>query len=345
VKDVGGVELREVEPPVLEDGSLIVEMKASGVCGTDIEKTRGRNITSPILGHEVAGIVAESGINHIHAGTRVVPHHHVACGKCDYCRRGAETMCTKFKTSNFQPCGFAERFLVPRYNVQNGGVHVFDSSISFEEASFAEPFACCIRGQEKVFRSLQGFSEGSVLQAAVIGAGPIGLMHMELLRKRFPNAKILAVDINDLRLFFAEREEGALVLNPKNTEEGLFSQKALALSNAKEGFDLVIVATGSPKAIDEAIRCVRKSGSLLLFGAPHRGTIHQLDLARFFLDELNIVSSYSATDRELDSALRLIEGRVLDVSKFISKRYPLERIGDAFDSAMLDNSVKIVVSN
>ncbi len=82
-----------------------------------------------------------------------------------------------------------------------------------------------------------------------------------------------------------------------------------------------------------------------MFGAPHRGTIHQLDLARFFLDELNIVSSYSATDRELDSALRLIEGRVLDVSKFISKRYPLERIGDAFDSAMLDNSVKIVVSN
>jgi L-iditol 2-dehydrogenase len=111
------------------------------------------------------------------------------------------------------------------------------------------------------------------------------------------------------------------------------------------GYDLVIVATGSQKAFTEAIRCVRKSGSLLLFGVPHRGAAHNLDLARLLLDELTITSSYATSETELRQAIDLLEGRKINVSKFVTARYPLEKIDIAMESARSENQVKIIVTD
>lgn len=341
VKQGGGVELKEIQRPEVSKGSILVEMRASGVCGTDIEKVRGRNITSANLGHEAAGLVVESNLDSVPVGSRVVPHHHVACGICNYCIAGAETMCLKFKNSNFVPGGFADEFLVPAYNVENGGVHFFDHKLSFDEASFAEPVACCIRGLDKVLGSDHDVE--NQLQVAVIGAGPIGLLHMELLRKRFPDCKIVAVDINETRLAFAEKSEKAIPLNSSKINGGLFSQNARSFTRLQDGFELVIVATGAPAIFDESVKCVRKSGDLLLFGAPHRGSKYNLDLSSFFLDELRILSSYSATDKEVETALRWIENGSLNVSKFITGRFGLNKIDEAFSSALLESQVKVLV--
>ena len=342
VRQGGGVELKEIPPPEVIEGSILVEMKASGVCGTDIEKVRGRNITSANLGHEVAGVVVESKSESIPVGAKIVPHHHVSCGKCDYCLVGAETMCLRFKNSNFVPGGFADKFLVPTYNVENGGVHFFDNRLSFDEACFAEPVACCIRGLDKVLGSDRNV--GKKMQVAVIGAGPIGLMHMDLLRMKYPECMIVAVDINETRLSFAETSENAIPLNSSNINGGLFSQTAKSLTKSQDGFELVIVATGSPAVFDEAVKCVTKSGALLLFGAPHRGSTYNLDLASFFLNELKFFSSYSAADKEVETALRWIENGSLDVSKFITARFSLGKIDEAFSSALLESQVKVVVT-
>ncbi|MHB8568325.1 MAG: alcohol dehydrogenase catalytic domain-containing protein [Nitrososphaerales archaeon] len=340
VRNGGGVELRNVARPQLIDGSILVRMKASGICGTDLEKVRGRNITSSIIGHEASGIIVESGSSAFRVGSRVVPHHHVACGRCHLCKVGAETMCLGFKNSNFEPGGFSEEFLVPAYNVKNGGVHEFSTSLSFEEASFAEPLACCIRGLEKAVGSKL---RSEPLEIAVVGAGPIGLMHMELIKMRMPESKVLAVDINESRLTFAEKNENASVLDSSNLKENSFSEKALSMSHG-DGFDLVIVATGSSRAFDEAIKCVRPAGSLLLFGAPHRGSTHQLDIAKLFLQELKLFASYSATDGEISAALLILENHSINVNKFISSRFPLNRVEDAFGSAGHENQIKVVVT-
>jgi L-iditol 2-dehydrogenase len=345
VKPGGGVELREVPVPTLERGSVLVEMKASGVCGTDLEKLTGKNITSSTLGHEVSGTIRQSDDDRFPVGTRVVPHHHVSCGKCDYCKVGAGTMCEGFRTSNFVPCGFADQFLVPSYNVVNGGLHKFGLGLSFQEASMAEPLACCLRGIRHVIGSERSNERVARLnKVLIVGAGPIGLLHMELIRRLVPESMIVAVDIIPKRLEFAEKFENALVINSASVEGGTFSAKALSLTNGA-GFDLVIVATGATSAFGEALKCSRKSGTLLLFGAPHKGAIHALDLAHFFLDELTITSSYSATDPELSIALRMMEEGKFNAKKFITGEFPLDRISDAMESARSASQVKVIVVN
>jgi len=338
VKIGGGVELREAQLPHLEEGSVIVNMKASGVCGTDLEKLTGRGITSTVLGHEVAGIISESASDDFRTGDFVIPHHHVSCGRCELCRAGAGTMCEGFKTSNFVPGGFAEEFLVPSYNVRNGGVHKIGSGLSFEEASFAEPLGCCIRG----LTHAEVFSKPP-MRIMVVGAGPIGLLHMELIRSMLPEAKVTAVDVIPSRLEFAAKNEGGTAIDASKLSSGTFSEKARTLTNGL-GFDLAIVATGSRDAFSESLKCIRKSGRLLLFGAPHKGATHNLDLGEFFLNEFSITSSYSTTEVELIRAIELLETRKIDVRKFITGRFPLENIGEAMSSARQENQIKIVVT-
>lgn len=335
----GGVELVDVPRPQLEENSIIVQMKSSGICGTDLEKLSGRGITSMILGHEVSGVVTESSTDGLKRGDFVVPHHHVSCNSCDLCDAGAETMCQSFKNSNFVPGGFADEFLVPAYNVSHGGVHKVSSSLSFDEASFAEPLGCCIRGLNHAGLKEEPERFRNVL---VVGAGPIGLLHMELLRHMAPNAKLVAVDVITKRLEFSAKYESAIPIDASKSE-GQFSKEALAQVGAR-GFDLVIVATGSNGAFSEALHSVRKSGTILLFGAPHKGSMHNLDLSGFFLNEITITSSYSTTDVELQYAIDLLEGRQIDVKKFVTARFPLAKVEEAMSLARTEDSVKVIVT-
>lgn len=338
VRPGGGVELKTVPRPSAEEGSLLVRMKASGVCGTDLEKLNGKNITSSTLGHEVAGVVVESKANGFSPGDRVVPHHHVACGKCDLCLAGAGTMCKGFKESNFLPGGFADEFLVPEYNVSGGGVHRISDSLSFEEASFAEPLGCCIRGLRHAIAN-----KTDLRNVLVVGAGPIGLLHMELLRSYFPEVNIVAVDVLISRLEFAAKFEKAQIVDASKIPDGLFSLSAL--SNFTLGYDLAVVATGNPVAFGEALKSVRKSGSVLLFGAPHKGSSYNLDLANLFLSEISITSSYATTEAELTEAIALLESRKIEVKKFVTSSYPLDKVEEAMASARSENQVKVIVAD
>ncbi|MGI0081060.1 MAG: alcohol dehydrogenase catalytic domain-containing protein, partial [Nitrososphaerales archaeon] len=247
----GGVELLKVAKPGLEDGAIMVQMKASGICGTDLEKLSGGYTASTILGHEVSGVVIESKCEDFKGGDHVVPHHHVACGECYLCNHGAETMCAGFRSSNFDPGGFADEFKVSEYNVKRSGVHG-THGLSHEEASFAEPLGCCLRGLNKVIKR----NPSNMEDVLVVGAGPIGLLHMEILRSRMPELKLIALDVNSTRLDFAEKNEGVGVLDGRRSRSGLFSGDALKQIETP-GYDLVIVATGNSVAFAESIRCVR----------------------------------------------------------------------------------------
>jgi L-iditol 2-dehydrogenase len=344
VKQGGGVvELRLLPKPKIEENSILVMLKSSGICGTDLEKISGGGITSPILGHEVSGLVTESASDRFRKGDRVIPHHHVACGECELCEAGADTMCQKFKSSHFSPGGFADEFLVPAYNVERGAVYKIPDDLSFDEASFAEPLGCCIRGQAHsgIFES---DSSKKLRNALIVGAGPIGLLHMEVLRSQFPDIIISAVDMLETRLQFAEKNENARVVNAAKTVHGTFSEESKRIIDSSEGYDLVIVATGSEKAFTESIKCVRKSGKVLLFGVPHKGASHNLDLADLLMDELTITSSFATSEKELKLAIELLEERKIDVNKFVTSRYPLEKIDEAFSAARSEKEVKVLVT-
>ena len=172
VRQGGGVELRQVETPALEEGSVLVHMKASGVCGTDLEKLTGQGITSTILGHEVSGIIVESSAPGFEKGDRVIPHHHVACNQCELCLAGAQTMCGKYKKSNFVPRGICGRVSRPGIQRAEWRAVQDEPNLGFDDASFAEPLGCCIRGltHAGAFNTIPRFHETA--SGAGGGRGP-----------------------------------------------------------------------------------------------------------------------------------------------------------------------------
>src|ERR671932_62467 len=180
------VSIDELATPELEDGDILVRMRACGLCGSDLEKVYGQyGMSSVKLGHEPSGEIVNVGssVKDFCPGDRVFIHHHVACYSCYYCWHGDYTMCSMYQKSNIQPCGLSEQIVVPKWNVSRGGLLKLPDAITFDEASLIEPLACCIRALNKC-----NFQKGD--DVAIFGAGPAGMMHIAL-AKMFGAGKIM----------------------------------------------------------------------------------------------------------------------------------------------------------
>src|SRR2546428_2264110 len=193
------VAVKDVTVPKLAPGDILVRMEASGICGTDLEKIEGQLGPGGILGHEVSGTIEKvaDNITDYKPGERVVAHHHVPCYQCPDCSNGNYTLCNEFRKTNIDPCGFAEYFRVPQYNVARGAVIPLPPELSFEEGAMIEPTACCIRA----IRRANVKKSDNVL---VVGLGPTGLTQIQLLRNT-TTGKIIGSDIIEARLKLGKR--------------------------------------------------------------------------------------------------------------------------------------------
>jgi L-iditol 2-dehydrogenase len=261
------VRVKDVPIPNLTPGDILVRMEASGICGTDLEKIEGQLGPGGILGHEVSGTIEKvtNDVTGYKPGDRVVAHHHVPCYKCPDCSRGDFTLCNEFKKTNIDPCGFAEYFRVPQYNVVRGAVVPLPPELSFEEGSMIEPTACCIRA----IRRAHVQQADSVL---VVGLGPTGLTQIQLLRHA-TTGKIIGSDMIDARLKLGKKLGADETINALTEDVPAHVRKVTG-----EGIDLAIVSTGNEKALNQAFSSVRRGGRILLFGAPPHGASYQLNV-------------------------------------------------------------------
>ncbi len=336
VKKSSIISVDETEKPILEDGSISVQMHACGICGSDLEKVFGQyGQPSMRLGHEPAGVVLDvsSGVTEFKKGDRVFTHHHVPCYDCHLCNHNNETMCPKYYETNLSPCGLSEEYVVPAWNVSHGGVLKISDSLSFEEAAMIEPLACCVRAWGKF-----SYHEGD--SAAIFGVGPTGMMHVMLAQaKKF--SKIFCFDINNFRLDFAKKFNITESIN--STDESR-KQKILDQTDGM-GVDVAIVATSSLKALEDAIDMVRKGGSIMMFGVPSKGASLDLDMSKIYSKEITLVTSYAASDKDTKNALELIESSQIDVKQLITHTYPITDTQKAFDHARTgDNAMKIIIT-
>jgi len=329
------IRIEDTPKPKIGSDEILVEMKACGICGSDLMDWYLRNRVPLVLGHEPAGVIVEAGekVKNFKVGERVFVHHHVACLTCHYCLRGDHTMCEKFRQTHIHPGGFAEYFKVPAPNLQIDTLKI-PNNVSFEEATLTEPVACCLRAITKCKVQL-----GDTV--VVIGAGPSGIIHT-MLSRILGARQIIVSDLVKYRLEAAKRFGANLAINPRN--ESLV-EKVKEVTDGM-GADIVVVTAPNVKVLSEAMDVCRKGGTLCIFAPTPPTEYIQVSPHRLFFSEIKVIPSYSTSHIETRAALKLISSGRIKAKELITHRFPLNRTKEAFETAAKSKEcLKVVVLN
>jgi L-iditol 2-dehydrogenase len=327
----GGFELTEVEVPTIGPGEVLLEMRACGLCGTDLAKLANpAHATGLRLGHELAGVVREvgAGVRRFAPGDRMLVAHHVPCGTCWACRHEHESMCPQFKATNLDPCGFAELIRVPAIHVEQVAF-ALPAAMSFEVASFAEPLACAVR-------ALQRSQVQPGDRIAVVGGGGMGLLIAQALAARA--AQPLVLDIAEARLDLARRLGLSAALNPARQDVG----QAVAALTDGVGLDGVILTVLTQATLDQARRMLRPGGGINVFASPSNGRSLSLDFDELYHRELAVFSTYSSTPAALAEAFALLVGGRVAVEPLISHRLALAAFAQGVELQRRGASTKVI---
>jgi L-iditol 2-dehydrogenase len=312
------IRLEQLPTPKIGPGEILVKVRASGICGTDVMEWYRIKKAPRILGHEIAGEIVESQSEKYHTGQRVFVSHHVPCNDCKYCREENQTACDTLHQGNYDPGGYSEFVRVPKINVDYG-VYVLPDQVSYAEGTMVEPLACGVRG----LGLIDIRPHHTVL---ILGCGISGILNIQL--AKLTGARVVATDLNDYRLQKA-REFGAdEVIN--------------AVNDLKLKADRVIVCTGAYAAVEQAFRCIDKKGVILFFAIPNRDIA--IPVPDFWRNELTVTSSYGAAPVDLEAALELIAAKKINVKDTITQILPLEQIQAGFKIvAEAKESLKVVL--
>lgn len=327
--------IEDMPTPKIGAKEILVQMKACGICGSDLMEWYLKTRTPLVLGHEPSGVVAKVGsrVEGFAVGDRVFAHHHVACLTCHYCRHGEYTLCEQFAKTHLEPGGFAEYFRVPAPNLQIDTLKI-PPELSFEEATLIEPVGCCIRALNKC--NIQ--PSDSVV---IMGAGPSGIIHTMLLRI-FGASQVIVTDFVNYRLKAAKRLGADLTVNPET--ESIMDVVKKATDG--RGADVVIVTAPNVNAYLTGIELCRKGGTLCIFAPTQPKDFMRLSPNKLFFSEIKLVPSYSTSHTETRTALKLIQTKRIAAKKLITHRFPLSKTAEAFQKAAKSKEcIKIVVLN
>lgn len=323
------IRIEKRSKPRISSGEILVKMKASGICGTDVMQWYRIKKAPCVLGHEMAGEVKAVGkmVKGFKKGDRVFVSHHVPCYKCYHCSQGNYTACETLHTGNYDPGGFSEFIRVPEENVRYG-TFLLPVKMSFEEATMIEPLGCVIAGQ----RQLRLKKGKTVL---IIGSGVSGILHLQLAKTR--GAKVIATDINEYKLSKAVEFGADCVIHAD-----VYNTDDLKSINNNRLADVVIVCAASEKAVEDALSSVDRKGKILFFAVPRDNII--LPSLKFWRDEVTVAFSYGASPRDIQGAIDTIRNKKVNVREMITHMIPLSDIQQGFQLASeAKNSLKVIV--
>lgn len=288
-----------------------------------------------VLGHEVAGEIVQvgDGVEGWAVGDRVQVIAAIPDGTCYQCRRGYQTVCENLESIGYQyDGGFAELMRVPAKVLAVDGVNRIPDGLSPAEAALTEPLACVLNGQE-----LARVGEGD--SVVVVGAGPIGCLHVRLARARGATCVIL-IDVNPTRLELASRVQPDHVINGAEQDP---VEAVLDLTDGR-GADVVITAAAAKAPQEQALSMAVPRGRVSLFGGlPKDDPIIRSDSNLIHYRELSVVGAYGSTPRHNREALGLIASGQVPVGDLITNRLPLDRITDALDIVARGEGIKVVI--
>lgn len=295
------VEIIEMNRPTLNAKGAIVKVLACGLCGSDLVKIHEKQ-ENAVLGHEVVGEIVEINTDtDFKVGDKIVVSHHYPCGKCDFCLNKSYSMCSFFKATNFDPCGFSEYMKITEGHLENTAFKL-DGTLSDIEASFMEPLACCIRAVERADLRVGA-------NALTIGLGSIGILMAQAISEF--GIRSYGLDVDDKRQKFAKNFGIEFDENLK--------------------YDAIFMTSGSSYAIPDALKYVKDGGKIVVFSSVKDNSGYANN--DIYYRELTVIASYSPSVENLKMAYKMLYDRKIKVDN-ISTIYKFDDIKKAIEDTI-----------
>jgi L-iditol 2-dehydrogenase len=324
-------DVRVEETPVKQPAAdqALIKIKACGVCPTDVRSYIGLRKMANLpttMGHEWVGEIVKTGddFHGFSVGDRVAPEWRSVCGHCYYCKRGMFNFCLNMQREKVRG-GFYE---YGRSTAQY--LRLIPDDMSYEEAAFIEPLACCVNGNHK-----SNISMGD--NVVVIGAGPIGLQHVQLAKHQ--GARVIVSELLERRLA-KPKEIGADDVIWASEEDAV--KRVMELTDDR-GADAVIVAAGTTEAEETGIAMAGPGGSVNIFAGTYPTGKITIDPNVIHYKELVLTGTHDYTPHDFTTALRLIQYGIIKVKPITSHGLPLEEIASGFDIVAEREGLKVVV--
>jgi L-iditol 2-dehydrogenase len=326
--DVAVVDMPAPEPGL---GEIVLRVGAAGLCHSDVRVFKGEKYARQgvIPGHEISGVVATTGegVDSFEAGQHVALCPIVACGVCEFCLVGKRNRCTSRVTLGYdENGGLGEYVLVPSPIVRLGHVFQLPAGLSLPQASLLEPTACVLNSLE-----LLGVGAGTVM--LLIGAGPMGLLHLVLARQL--GAIVIASEPDEERSGWA-RKLGAIATIDPMTQDTAQAVKELTDG---QGADVAVVSTGVVAAAASALGAVRRQGLIGLFGGFPPQSILDLDPNIIHYNELILTGSQNATIDQYRRTLELLP-RLDDLRQIVTHSFTIDDAPKAYESRLERDGLK-----
>lgn len=334
----GDYSYETVEKPVCADDGILLRVKSCGLCGSDLRtlKSGHNNVALPaIIGHEVAGRVVETGKNYkgcYRVGDDLVVAPAVYCGECEFCENGTPQYCENIRELAQQyPGGFAEYMGIPAEALAHGTIQRLPEGMDYAHAAISEPPSSVQNAQERLN---VGLSDTVV----IIGAGPIGCLHICVARARGAR-RIIIADINESRLQLARGFNPDEVIN---TSEKDIVETVKSLTGGK-GAEVVITANPVGETQVQAVKMAKKAGRIALFGGlPHGNSTPGIDTNIIHYRALTVIGTTTFAPRHQKQSLDLIKRGLIPAEKFITHRLPLEKFAEGVQLAVEGTALKVV---
>lgn len=332
-ENAGSVDLREMPEPVPGPNQVKVQIKATGLCYSDVSIMQNsyvgrRPVPVPhILGHEGAGIIAEvgSGVTNVAVGDRVGMVPIEGCGCCLDCISGNQNMCRNWCHIGITCHGTFAEYIV----VSAAKVHKIADDVSFVAAACLEPIGLTARTLELV-KPLPGDT------VAIVGPGALGLLHLQVF-KAAGASKIIMIGIDkDKERFKIARKIGATDIINGSREDVV--ARVNEITDGK-GVDIAVETANAPIATRLAIDVAGTRGRVALFGLYPEATVSPLKIAR---SGLTVIGDVAQLDRHYLRALRWVASGIVRVDSLIPRRFKFEEYKEAFDSSGLAETVKVM---
>jgi len=334
-RGVGNLEIREVEDPQPGRDEVLIDVSASGICGTDIHIKHDQSFYTPpvILGHEYSGTVIKVGpdVLDVKVGNKVVSPATAYCGRCYQCKTGHMNRCTaqgkRILGVSLANGAFAKYLTVPEYIV-----HQVPSGVSMEEAALAEPTACVVHAVAESTNICAG--DAVVIQ----GPGTMGLIAVQVAKAMGAGKVIVTgVSADEWRLDIAKKTGADLTIDVQSEKDpvGIVHDYTDGL-----GADVVIEASGACVACAQSLDFVKVAGHVSLVGV--RGQSMEIDLDPMIEKELTMTGTWGTLPSSWVTTLRLMGSRKIDVRPIITHRIALDDWENGFNLMESQQAIKVL---